>query len=238
VFDPDSPVTVDGVPNDATSLDDIATDSLDFAFGEVGQDAKEAISSVDNAVSELDGEEALSEIESVVESNTDTDINMSGSVDGAAQAAKEFIRLSDAGQTENVSEFVYGVTSSTRGSAGAYSRLDNQLVVNPEVVESDEYQEWFNEGKIGGDSVEWAVRHEVGHARHAETMSLDESRSLRRASLDEQEQEAIQENLSLYAAHSPTEFVAEAYAAQVSGRELRGFLPSNYEAFSGPEVPN
>jgi len=213
------------------------------AISDLSEGALESAKEINNAAVDsregrINDREARNRIESAAESATGISVTIDDSPEEAARAAKELIRLDDAGFASGVDEFAYSSADPSTGrEAGSYSRLDNKVVVNPEVVESGELQEWAEENKIGGSTVEWVARHEIGHAQHRDTMTVDESRNLRGASFDSEEEELIENGLSEYASTKPTEFIAEAFAHKVSGRgELPGFLEGTYRAFNGPEV--
>ena len=162
--------------------------------------------------------------------------------DQAANAAEAFVRLNATDQLDGLNGVASGLTQSTIDASGgsaahAYDPTRKAIELSDEYLTPEQGQEWFEDNHLAGDSVNHMVAHEVGHHQHWEAHRNDEidMGEIRDKEMTPQEINMVETELSTYAAASPQEFVAEAYAVKAGGGELSGPLQDMYEEFGGVE---
>jgi hypothetical protein len=211
---------------------------------EVSDEGQESISRIEKIAQEEGGElgtfEQRSDIAEIVQEYTGVETSFRGDLEESAEMSKHLIRMEDAGQLDRLSSFAYSLTDMpSKSASGHYNKQTRQVSINPDVIESEQLEEWEEVNHIGGSSMEWVVTHEVGHHNHVESIRERddmELKDLTKRDLTEDEEAMIQDELSDYAASQPLELVAEMYAGKAQGREFSEGMESLYDEFGGPEV--
>jgi len=126
----------------------------------------------------------------------------------------------------------------------AYNFDDKELRINSDVT--SEMLEGFDEEFAVGDSIEWLMLHELGHANHhTEIGDIDEADDyLFEGSLTStrdgewigiERLNIAEDKVSEYARTSPCEFVAEVFAGLALGQEFPERIMKMYNEFDGPD---
>jgi len=218
VFDPDSPVTVDGVPNDATSLDD------------VGGGAARGFADIDSP--DAAREVATERIESAVD--TDVSVSLRNMDTDQAQTLTESIEeLSDTdaelfSAVDEIRDHDINATASA-----AYDPGQNALTFGPASMSGNE----AFEGYLAENNGFGTIAHEVGHAAHYGDSGEDIfDYYFWPEDVGGDDIDQIEDEVSEYAAESPEEFVAEAFSVIASGGELSDNVANVYQELNGPQL--
>lgn len=215
ILDPESGVTIDGVPNDATSVDDVPDNAAD-SFEDI-----ESPSEARNV--------ATNRIESAVEGTTASLENMdkrqaktlTENVEKLAEANPEFFN-----GVEEIRDHDLNATASA-----AYDPGQNALVFGPSSMSGNEaYEDYLARNSGAG-----TVAHEVGHAAHYGDSGDDIfDYYFWPEGVTQDEIDQIESEVSEYAAESPEEFVAEAFSVLADGGELSERTREIYDELNGP----
>lgn len=186
-------------------------------------------------------EEGHSAVEDLVANETgvdDVSIPVLDEGEDRKALAENLIRAGQEGLTENVKSIEVG-----SGEAhGAFRYNDNSLRFNRELDPSD-----FDasDGEAVGDTMEWLVLHELGHAEHGTTEDLigddsffDQGMSVTRGGefVGRERIDLVDEEVSAYARSNPAEFVAEVYSGLALGKEFSDEVMDIYEEWGGPDT--
>lgn len=197
---------------------------------------------------DLNAAQTVSEIDSALEDGVSVNSSSLYPLDPerAATVAHTMERLEDSGELRRANIRSLGTDRST--DAVAYydwSEDARALNFNPRKFDDDTVSGLINDGWLTGDAdnpLETTILHEVGHARHRESLrgALDEDgvgalQVMRNRELGGFE-ESDARGISRYAATEPVEYVAEAYAHRAAGNDLSLGQESLYEDLHGPDT--
>jgi len=220
VLDPDTEVTVDGVPNSATSLDEVPvgdTRGQNFADADSSEEAREV---------------ASARIESAV--NTDLSASLQNMNTRQARTLTEAVEeLSESGDglfssVEEIRDHDINATAQA-----AYDPAQNALLFRSGSMSGNEAYE----GYLAENSGFGTVAHETGHAAHYGDSGDDIfDYYFWPEGTDDDDIEQIEMEVSEYAAESPEEFVAEVFSVIATGGELSERVAEIYEQLNGPQL--
>jgi hypothetical protein len=162
------------------------------------------------------------------------------SVEQARTIAKEVARLDANGDTDDI-QAVRGLTQDAkdlvdgeRNPVGAFMNETSSVELNTDLVTDEKAEELGETGYLAEGSIEHIVAHEFGHAVH----KLQSKRGDGNWGVQEMSDEvtdAAGDELSTYAATSPNELVAEAFAVRARGGELPEPIATAYKALMGEQ---
>lgn len=214
---------------------------------------EEALQSEDmDILARMEAEDALVENTSLRTVNTEA----FESQDDRDAFFAAFANLDGDGHTDEIMRVQAGISDETLSRtddapAGVYNHNRSTIELSPDTFDGDHFEDMND--KFGGDitaiaesSREHLVRHEVGHAAHESAAGFDQISDQYEqgwgdavgGQVDDVEElrQTIGEELSAYAAQSPNEFVAEAFAVQYAGEDLATGLQNLYDELGGPDV--
>jgi len=126
-------------------------------------------------------------------------------------------------------------SDTTRGSLGAgngyWSWRNDELFINPDVMEEVQSGDYTPRDEVVGESFEDLVRHEMVHSLHDAASDVQRS-----ATLDADEAELLSSEISQYAASNPQEAVAEIGVMKLRGESIPPEAESIYQKYGGPEI--
>jgi hypothetical protein len=226
ILDPESGVTIDGVPNDATSMDDI-----DTGVPTGGELESEAASIRDSDAPEF---ERRDEIASLVEESTGVptrfdDFTPEQAFEAAAGVAT--VQEREGSLPDSIDQITSSISSGTTEDfdatpLGAYTRRNNAgiIEIDPEQFTDETMKDLNADGWLTGDRPRDAIVHEIAHAIHYQRHKdgVGDGFIGKSMPMDDKTEEAIRENLSEYGASNVKEFVAEGYTLRANGGDLMG----------------
>jgi len=138
------------------------------------------------------------------------------------------------------------IRSATGEKQGAYTFNFKRLQINDDVT-SDDLAGLSDENFAVGDSMEWLVLHELGHANHhteigdvteADDYLFEGSLTTTRDGewIGRERLEIAEDEVSEYARTNPAEFVAEVFAGLALGQEFPDEVMEMYDEFDGPDT--
>jgi hypothetical protein len=140
---------------------------------------------------------------------------------------------------------VTGVTTEpeaevSSSAVAAYNPFSEELYINPDKFDEETLAKGEESGWLVSGTKDGMFAHEIGHARHREEAkdSLFDIDGGTVVTLDDDEKEMLEANVSKTAAENLSEAVAEIHAGLATDKEFSDEVLEFYNQFDGPEVNN
>jgi hypothetical protein len=227
ILEPESGVTIDGVPNDATSVDDIP----EGGSGGV-------VSKIQSAENDEQARQALGDY--ITENTTVEDFELVNlnqqQSERLANTLQDYVEgdfeADPFGKVDTFKDTQIGMGV----APAAYDLSDHSLGFKPRSMEGKNPR--VEEGELVENSPEATIHHEMGHAIQSAKLGDEIFEStFWPPDVTDEDIEAIESEISEYGASAPEEFVAEAYVKLVQDGELSPRIREIYDELGGPTPP-
>lgn len=210
---------IEGEPHPASESDDVEDDTDEDVSGEETTEVPDPESS-----QEPDGEP----MSSVETSDVPEDFDLT-----SEQREAVTDTLDSAIDQHDVD--VHTIESNERTlSIGLYRHGERSIQFNPHEFNSENAENWHEDGYLATDSVQGLVAHEMAHAVHFQDVPDFQLDEIEEWHNDEHREIAGQ--VSEYAQENPVEFIAEVGSMKMLGEEIPEDVERVYQGYVGPDL--
>lgn len=220
------------------SNSDESVPEADIEITNEEQESVQEQSDVSDAYERIENADGASEITSIVEDETDVQINGRMERDEAETLASSVLRVAEEYDLDNVESVNVGSGGWQDSDEYGYCDPDGNVYLDDDALDENEVQRAHYSGHMSTDDPGHFVFHELGHMIHRQLLDSDRYRELKFTNDDMTalQRESIKDGMSNYASKHPLEVVAEGFAKKMAGEELGGFNEMIYEEYGGPDV--